>query len=449
MVASFLDHFAKVRPMSAMAQVCIENLFGAATIDKIFQDTADEQYTRSLLFSTTTDLLVQVSMFGQPSVSHAFQKFQAGIPVSITSVYNKLQNVEPAVCEALVARPAARAALLLQELGPLRPQPIDGYFLKIADGNVLGRSEERLKELRESNAAALPGMSVVLYDYASQLIPYLKVCVDAHTSECKLMPDLAAQLEAKDLLMADRNFCVLSFFVQVAERKASFLIRHHARLKLNYLGKRKRAGRCQTGTVFHQEVQVSDGNKYKAIIVERDTPMKGGGKTVIMLTDLSLTKLRATQLADLYLKRWRIEEAFRQLTEYLSCEVKALCYPKAALLAFSLAVMAYNCLICVKGALASRFGWEKIDRDLSMYYMAWEVKLSSDGARAFIPEAEWELIRSMNAKDLAATLKRMAGYVKWECYQKSPRGPKKPKVRPRRTTAHQSTAKILAARLER
>jgi hypothetical protein len=445
-MASLLDQFAKVRPISALAQVCLENLFGAAGIDQIFEDVADQQYTRSLLFSTATDLLVQVALFGQPSVSHAFQKYQAEIPVSITSVYNKLQNVEPAVCEALVSRPAAHAALLLQELGPLRPQPIAGFRLKIADGNVLGRSEQRLKELQVSNAAALPGMSVVLYDYASQLIPYLKVCEDAHTSECKLMPDLATHLQANDLLMADRNFCVLDFFVQVATRKASFLIRHHARLKLNYLGKRKKAGRCQTGTVHFQEVEVSDGHRYQAVIVERDKPMKAGGKTVVLLTDLPLTNQRARQLADLYLKRWTIEEAFRQLTQYLSCEVKTLCYPRAALLAFSLAVMAYNCLICVKGALASRFGWKRIDDELSMYYLAWEVKLASDGARALIPEAEWERIRSLTAGELAATLKRMAEYVEWEKYQKSPRGPKKPKVRPRRTNAHQATARILAAR---
>jgi hypothetical protein len=399
-----------------------------------------------LLFSTTSNLLVEVTLFGQSSVCAAFKKDREQIPVSLAAVYNKLQGVEPAVCEALVQRTADQAEQLLKIFGRQRDQPIAGYRLKIADGNVLGRSQRRLKELRGSSTAALPGLSLALYDYASQLITRLKVCEDAHTNERQLMPALLEHVQKGDLLLADRNFAMLDLFQELHQRQAGFVIRHHASLKLEFLGERRKAARCQTGKTAYQQVRLSDGQEYTAIIVERDQPLKKGGQTVILLTNLTVGKGLAKKLANLYLQRWKIEEAFRQLTQYLSCEVNTLGYPKAALLAFSLAVLAYNCLACVKGALASHFGQAKVDNELSMFYMAAEVKLASDGLRVAVADEEWQPFQTMSIQELAQVLRDVVASVKWQRYTKSPRGPKKPVSCHRKRHVHKATAKILAGR---
>lgn len=54
----------------------------------------------------------------------------------------------------------------------------------------------------------------------------------------------------------------------------------------------------------------------------------------------------------------------------MNCEIKTLGYPKAALFAFCMALVAYNILSVVKAALRSVHGAGKIDAGISSYYLA-------------------------------------------------------------------------------
>ena len=448
--SNLVARFAQRKPIAVMAQLVLENHFGAARLDGIFEEAAQDQYTRELLFSSAAQLLVEVTLFGAPSVKAAFQKNRATIPVSLVSVYGKLQRVEPAVCQALVARTAASATKLRNALGGLRCEPIPGYRLRIADGNVLKHSQRRLKELRGSATAALPGRSLALYDYGTGLITALLPCEDAHTSERKLMGGLLPLLQANDLLMADSSFAIKAFLSGLQElqgQQVAFLVRHHSSTKLAAVSKRVRAGRCKTGVVFQQQVRLSSGLVVRAIMIQRTQPLRNGKRTVTLLTNVPRSKATAKQLADLYLRRWTIEEAFRQLTQYLSCEVRTLGYPKAALLAFGLAVIAYNCLACVRGALASTYGQEKVENELSAYYLALEVSRAYEGMMAAVPPRDWAAFATMTAPKLAAVLKRVAQEVDWERYRKSPRGPKKPvSIRSNKKHHHAATARLLEKR---
>jgi IS4 transposase len=384
-----------------------------------------------------------VTLFGCASVRASYLRNRDEIPVSLVAVYEKLQGVEPAVCEAVVGRTADRGAALVGALQATRPEPIDGYRLRIADGNVLYRTDRRLKILQGTNVAALPGRTVAIFDHATQLISRLVVCENAHTSEKRLMLELLPHIDKNDLFMADCGFGTMEFFRGLRERQAGFLIRRHSSMKLTPLGKRRRAGRCRTGEVFEQRVQSSDGQEFRAIIIKRDKPLPNGKRELILLTNLPKSKATAKKLALLYLKRWTIEEAFRQLTQYLSCEISTLGYPKAALLAFSLAVLAYNCLGCVKAALAGRFGWEKVDVELSSYYLALEVKRTYEGMCIAVPEKEWLPYATMDVQELAAELLRIAKNLDWRRYRKSPRGPKKSFRKTRKQHVHAATATLL------
>ncbi len=109
------------------------------------------------------------------------------------------------------------------------------------------------------------------------------------------------------------------------------------------------------------------------------------------------------------MQRWTIEEAFRQLTQYLCCEVRTLGYPKAALFAFTLAVLAYNTLTCVKAALKTN---QRQDPEhWSTFYMAWEVKVSFDGMMVAVPEEEWQPFATMSPQAFATFLRRVAGWL--------------------------------------
>jgi len=145
--STILHRFVKSAPLSVMTQVSLEFLFNDKRINAIFKDASQHQYSRHLLFSTCTDVLVQVTLFGCSSINAAFKRDRAAVPVSVVSLYKKLQGVETTVCQSLVQQIADDAAGLIRHLQTVRAEPIVGYRLRIADGNVLRRSERRLAEL--------------------------------------------------------------------------------------------------------------------------------------------------------------------------------------------------------------------------------------------------------------------------------------------------------------
>ena len=81
---------------------------------------AEAQYTRRLLFSSVFELMTQVVLRQQPSVHAACRAAVAEIGVSVTSVYNKLNGLEPSTSAALVGHAAEQAEALIEELGAAR-----------------------------------------------------------------------------------------------------------------------------------------------------------------------------------------------------------------------------------------------------------------------------------------------------------------------------------------
>lgn len=438
-----MERFVSQRPVAVMVRAVLEKQFSDAFFDTTFEAVAQEQYTRELAFSTCARLLSLVTLGQVKSVHGAFVKERATIPVSITSLYEKLQHVEPRVCEELVRRSAAGLTRVMTHLHR-RAEPIAKYRLRLLDGNVLAGSEHRLKELRGMATAALPGRTLVLYEYATDLMGALVACEDGQTSERRLATSLLDHLRKGDLLMMDRNFCTAVFLQDLCDREVAFLVRHHAGLSLIPLGKARPRGRCETGRVYEQPVCLKCGLRCRAIIIRRNKPLKDGGRRVILLTSVPCRDASARRLASLYLQRWTVEEAFRQLTEYLACEVSTLGYPKAALFAFTLAVLAYNTLRCVQTALNAAHPQHQ--DNWSAFSMAWEVKASFDGLLVAVPSEEWKPLAAMNDLELAAVLKQLAQNVQPERYTKHRRGPKKTVKRKKTRSRHVSTAKLLQQR---
>ena len=78
-------------------------------------------------------------------------------------------------------------------------------------------------------------------------------------------------------------------------------------------------------------------------------PTKQGKTELHILTNLLAED--ALQVAQLYADRWTIETAFQHLTQDLRCEIDTVGYPRAALFGFCVALVAYNVVALVKGAM--------------------------------------------------------------------------------------------------
>jgi hypothetical protein len=191
------------------------------------------------------------------------------------------------------------------------------------------------------------------------------------------------------------------FLFGIARRGGSFVIRQHgATLFIEGMGERRSCGRSETGAVFEQELRLGDGEggtmTVRRITVELDTPTRDGETEVHILTNLPAEVADALAIAGLYRRRWTVEAAFGELATCLNGEIETLGYPKAALLAFCVALVSYNVMSVVKAALRSVHGEEAVE-GLSFYYLADEVSGTHRGMMIAIPEDEWAVFHGLPA----------------------------------------------------
>ena len=126
---------------------------------------------------------------------------------SLISLYNKLNGVETHTSAALVRYSAAELRPLIAQLDGERSPWLPGYRVKILDGNCIEARERRRKVLREVQAGALPGKSLVVYAPMAGLVSDVFPCADGHAQERSMLGQVLETVQAPDLWIQDRNFC--------------------------------------------------------------------------------------------------------------------------------------------------------------------------------------------------------------------------------------------------
>lgn len=252
-----------------------------------------------------------------------------------------------------------------------------------------------------------------------------------------------------DLWITDRNLCTRRFAFGVARRGAYFIVRHHQQVSFEALTPLEQVGRTDTGMVYEQEVYITDEQEQKHLLrrikIQLDEPTSDGDEEIFLLTNLPKEAADACLIAGLYRKRWTIEGAFQELAQNLCSEINTLGYPKAALFGFGVAVVAYNVQSAVKAALRSVHGTEKIEQEVSGYYLAVEIGATYEGMMIAIPEEDWTIFSRFSIPKLATVMIQLAEKVRLSAFKKHPRGPKKksPKRSNNLKQPHVSTAKLL------
>jgi len=153
-------------------------------------------------------------------------------------------------------------------------------------------------------------------------------------------------------------------------------------------------------------------------------------------------------VAELYARRWSIETLFQELTTTLTCEIKTLGYPKAALFGFCLALLAYHAVAVIKAALRKAPGHPHEAAEVSGYYLALELQQTYPGMMVAIPPRHWQIFGQLPLAKLAAILLKLIGQVDQSRYRRHPRGPKKPPPKKNRykNGGHVATARLIDGR---
>lgn len=446
--------FLEKRPICVMAQAVLSRILDPNRLDDLFHRTAKRQYEHQLLFSSVIGLMADVVLQVQPSVHAAYQSGNYDIQGSLNALYKKIDHLEPDLAAALVRDSAEQTGSLVDELDAQLDPWLPGYRCRVLDGNHLSATEHRLEPLRTTWTAPLPGKVLVILDPQRMVAEDVVLIEDGHAQERSALDQISPKARPKDLWIADRNFGTIGFMADLDRRQAKFLFRQHGTITGTLLGKRRPIGRTDTGMVYEQKIkleQASTGDQWvwRRVTVVLDQPTRDGDREIHLLTNLP-KKIDARQLANLYRNRWTIETVFGEITATLACEINTLCYPKAALLVFCLALLAYNAVSVLKAALRSVHGERKMAEDISNYYLSLELQQTYDGMMVCIPLEHWSVFRDVSEATLAEWLTEVAGTINLSRYQKHRRGPKKkpPEKDQYKHGGHVSTARLLEAAAE-
>lgn len=448
--SQMFEQFVAKAPISVAARAAMEYALAPAALDGLFGEHAKAQYTRELLFSSVVDLMSVVVAKIEPSVHAAYQEMADTLPVTLTSVYNKLNGVEPEVTAALVRHTAERLGPVVVEMKGQLQALLPGHRVRIIDGNHFAATERRLEVLRGSKAGPLPGQALVILDPSLMLATEMIPCEDGHAQERSLTAEILGLVVAKDVWIADRNFCTRRLLEGIGARDGFFVIRQHLNLPIRSAGTLRSCGQTDTGELLEQSVTVEldEGRsmKLRRVVLRLDAPTRDGDAEVAILTNLPARVADGIKVAELYRDRWTLETMFQSLTAMLAGELNTLGYPRAALLGFGVALTAYNVLSTVQASLRAAFGADKVQEEVSGFYLASAVRKHHSGMQIALKPSAWKPFRTMTPAALAIELVRVAAMANLKKFKRHPRGPKKPV--PKRTrhtdTPHVSTARLLA-----
>jgi hypothetical protein len=444
--------FLKDAPFCVMTRLTLESLFQPKRLDALFRGKAERQYEKEVLFSQVVELMTSVVLRTQPSVHAAYRKQAETLPVSDQAIYDKLRCMELGISAELVADSAKQITPVIDILKVRLPPWLPGYRIRIVDGNHLSASERRIRELRQRWAKGLPGKVLAVYEQELDLVAQVFLTPDGHAQEASLFDEVLATVQANDLWIADRAYGTLKVLFGIDDKEAAFVIRQHGAMKGELLGERRPCGRTDTGAVYEQKIQLErDGGKkvFRRVTLVLDNPTRDGDTEIHVLTNLPAKVANGAKVMTLYRQRWTIEKRFYDVTQTLNCEPNTLGYPKAALFAFCLALVASNAVALMKASLRAVLGTEAVD-EMSQFYMALEIRQTYIGMMIALPPARWSKFANLTPEELARVLRDVASQVKPARYAKARRSPKKPPT-PKdryRNGGHESTHNLLKRRNE-
>jgi IS4 transposase len=445
MSSKIFDRFVCRAPFAAMTRILVQDFIGE-DLHRIFEDNRETQYDYIAPFEALAATVADVALNHSDNFNQAYKEHKEELGVTRQSFYAKTRGVEPSVSEAIVAHSADRATQMQEVLGFGPWVLLPGYRCFSVDGNVLAKSDKRLKVLRDVEGAPLPGKIIARFDLQRQLFDRTYALLDGHSQESTCCDRIVEDLVADDVIIADRHYCVLSFLYSIAEADGFFVIRQHGRLKGVLQGKRKCIGRISTGVAYEQKMKLSaadDAMAVRRITIELDEPTRDGDQVIHVLTNLP-RDVSATDVGELYRHRWEEETAFNVLQMTLTCEHTGIGHPCAATFLFCMSVLAFNLRQALFSALYATHDEEDVE-EVSHFHISKNISDNTRGMLIAITQDEWDALIPKTIKGIASLLKRIAGGIDLKDYQKSRRGPKKKKPHRSRNVAssHVSTAKLL------
>ena len=183
----------------------------------------------------------------------------------------------------------------------------------IADGSTLEALFRKLDSLQDKPPGTLAGKMATVVDLVTRLPVQIWFTEKASASDTCFESDLLAVLKANTLLIMDRGFYHFQFWAQLIEANVAFI----CRLKAGAVYTVEQVF-TDLPTVKDQRIQLGVKRKNAPQVQVRLGQVRFGTTWYSYLTSvLDPQQLPPFVVADLYRRRWRIEEAFSTVKRLL------------------------------------------------------------------------------------------------------------------------------------
>lgn len=183
-----------------------------------------------------------------------------------------------------------------------------------ADGSTLEALFRKLKALRDVPVGQLAGKMCTLVDIVTRLSVEVRFSEQAQTHDTSFISELLAFVPKKTLLLLDRGFYDFKFFTALVKQGAAFITRPKSNTKVKVV-----KVLTSTDPVKDLIVILGSGQNGSPKIKVRLVEIRFGRVWYRYITSvLDPTVLPPFVVADLYRRRWRIEEAFNTVKRLLN-----------------------------------------------------------------------------------------------------------------------------------
>jgi hypothetical protein len=283
------------------------------------------------------------------------------LTASPESFFQRVQALRPAFFGAVFARVSAairarRDALPVPFAAALPVSAAAFPEIYCADASRLDTVAHRVKLLRRTTKAVLPGSVEALYDLRRGCLRALHFDPDGARAEAALFPPVLAEVPPGALLLLDRAYATPAAIATVLAARVELVARARRDITRRRLAVLRRV---RAPDLYIEDTLVALGQAAPGPVVVRHVrirlPYKGAVRTLTFVTTvLDPALLAAEHLAALYAARWSVERMFLTMKATLHLNRLYNSAPAAVGQQVYATALVYNALRLAQAELAHR-----------------------------------------------------------------------------------------------
>jgi len=295
-----------------------------ALCEDVFQKTRRRERQRKWTLYALARFWMIVVMQAPQSLTQALQDIRSGLipfvpmaPSTTDGFFAKCKATHfrffRSLFEAFLKRVLPEAPATYAR--PLRPLLRSFTNVWAVDGSKLDNIRHRLKLLWNEKATVLPGCLIVYYDLFRGIARHVLFDPDAASGEQERARSLFERIPKDTLILGDRAYCNLKFFLALAAHQlwGLFRLHHQLTIKRQKLLSRKQGG--GRGVLEDWIVLVGSGVGHPPMTLRLIVFTQGSFRRELLTNVLDPSKLSARLALETYPFRWGIERLFFDLKE--------------------------------------------------------------------------------------------------------------------------------------